>query len=271
MLAIYASTGRTGSTFLCRLFQWSPPAAVFHGRVGERWWGNWCHPERSIARGTADEMAAGYLACIEALDPGKDVYVEGNPRFVEAVAQTHAISDPREVVKLVQAQGVTVRCLFMVRNPADFALSMKNRFRELGRTPWLQPEVVGETLSVETFETVYGFPADEFMALDTFGKTCASWVLRNRFLKPLVDLEECLFIKFEDLFDPDASDMEFVRMIQEIHEHVRLPACEPVDKLIQQRQRRRNASVKLESLTDEEMDRLKTLCGAAASEWGYRI
>lgn len=259
--AVYASTGRTGSTFLCDLFGHSPMAAVFHGGLQVR-------VDSTVE--PADRMLAAYLTKMTEHD-GR-VYVEGNPRFLERVAQTHSIDDPCLIVRLLEAQGYSVRCLFMVRHPRGYARSMKSRLLERGRDAWPPAEQIGiSTLSVETFECVYACPAKWLEDQDAFGRICGSWVLRNRYLKRLMDFPGCHSIRFEDLFDRGVSDVEFVQRIQEIHDHFQLPAYARVDRLLEARREPRNASQRVDELTATEEEQLRAICGADAAQWGYAL
>jgi hypothetical protein len=257
-LALYASTGRTGSTFLCHLFQQSPIAAVFHAGLGAR-----------IGKGvdSADEMLAAYLTRITDGVGGRSVYVEGNPRFFERVAKLYGIGDPCQIVQLLQARGTSVRCLFMTRHPRGYALSIKNRWRERGRDYWPGPTGVEPA----TFQRMYGCPREWLRAEDYFGHICASWLLRNRFLKRLMELPECHFVRFEDVFDRSVSDFDFVRRIQRIHEHFQLPGLTRIDELLLERHRPRNATTHVEGLTDDEVKKLRRMCSVDAAEWGYTI
>jgi hypothetical protein len=259
---IYASTGRTGSTFLCRLFLRSPIAAVLHGGLPTRLDGDF---------ESAEEMLATYFERLTGGADGGCVYVEGNPRFIERVAQKYCIADPCRVVRLLEAQGFSVRCLFMTRDPRGYALSMKNRGRELGRDPWPPAEKVGTALDAATFERIYACPAEWLQAQDDFGRICASWLLRNRFLKRLVDLPECHFVRFEDLFDRTVGDLDFVRRIQRIHDHFHLPVFTRIDELLLERRRPRNATTPVDKLTDDELEQLRAMCSADAAEWGYTV
>jgi hypothetical protein len=258
IFAVCASTGRTGSTFLCDLFRKSPIAAVFHGRLLIR-------VDWTIE--SPEAMLATYLA--QMTERERRVYVEGNPRFLERVAQRHSIDDPCSIVRLVEAQGFSVRCLFMVRSPRGYARSMKSRLLEHGRDAWPPEEQVGSTLSVEAFERVYACPAKWLEDQDAFGRICGSWVLRNRYLKRLMDLPGCHFARFEDVFDGSVSDGDFVQRIQEIHDHFQLPTYADIDHLLEKRRTPRNASQRVEELTDAEEEQLRVICGDDAAAWGY--
>lgn len=255
-MAIMASTGRTGSTFLFHLFRRSPVANDLHGGLGTRL-------DRALE--SPDEMLAAYLARVTG--NGACVHLETNPRFFESVAARHSITDPCEIVRLLQAHAVQVRILFMTRDPRSYAVSIKNRWRELGREYQPAPKA----LSPATFEATYGVPRQWLRDQDEFGHVCASWLLRNRFLSRLMVLPECRFLRFEDIFDGSVSDVDFVRRIQDIHDHFQLPGYTTIDELLVERRQPRNATNRVEALTDDEAARLRAMCGAEAAEWGYTL
>jgi hypothetical protein len=257
-LAVYASTGRTGSTFLFDLFRRSPLAGALHGVLGKR-------VDQSLPSTPA--ILANYASRMREAFPDAHVYVEANPRFVERVAQAHGVSDPTEVLSLLEDQGFVVRSLFMIRDPRGYAVSVKNRWREMGRDPDVDPGLI---LKKKHSAKVYGVPL-WMPKPDGFDNVCFSWLLRNRFLGKLMDDERCLFVRFEDLFGSGVSDRAFVKHIQQIHDHLQLPAYGWVDDLVARRHKPRNATSKAEGLSDEQLDQLRRRCGEAAARFGYEL
>jgi hypothetical protein len=269
-LGIYASTGRTGSTFLARVLRRTPVVAWWHGRLFARL-------EHQIE--SPEEMLTAYVAKItemareQCVFPESDprVYIEGNPRFIERVAQKYEVPDPQQVVRSLQVRGFCVRCLFVVRDPRRYAVSIKSRWPELGPDSWPPAEKFGTTVDAALFERMYGHSVEWLRAQDYFGRICASWLLRNRFLKKLVDLPECVVMRFEDIFGPDVSDREFVQRVQRIRDHFQLPGYARIDQLLVERQLPRRATSHPQELTKREIEQLQSMCGADAEEWGYTI
>jgi len=264
-LGVYASTGRTGSTFLHHLFGRAHIAGSLHSGV-------WKRVDSTLP--STEEIAAAYVSSMRAAFPDASVYVEANPRFVERVAWPHAVADPIEILDLLEAQGVIVRCLVMVRDPRSWAISIKHRWRESGRDPQVlgDPRAahVGVPMSEENVRKMYGVPPG-MAKPQGFDTICATWLLRNRYLEKLLGDERCLLVPFEDLFGSGVSDEAFVGQVQQIHGHLQLPAYTWLDELVASRHRPTNPTSKAEGLSDDELDRLREICGEEAARFGYQL
>jgi hypothetical protein len=247
------STGRTGSQFLDRTFSDSSAlTASFHGdlfgRLGNE------HP-------SAEASLVSYFRAMLQLKPGKSIYVECNPAFAEHVALSYGIPNAYCVFRLIEAAGLPVKCLYIVRNPVEYV-------RSLGAVGWMW-----DWVGLPFFETVHKCKRSEWENLDPLEKRCTAWVMKSRFFRTLTESANCIMVRFEDLFGPRVTDGAFRKHIEEICSFLGVSLTVGGDVLTAKRKTKVNVHNKQRrsELSPEEAEIVKRICASEMEALAYAI
>jgi len=253
LFAAIASTGRTGSSFLQRILsRYSPIVASFHDGM---------HLRVSKNLPTFRECINNYFSHIVTERPGCSAYIDCNPAFLESLAGAYNLGSARAVVEeIVNETQIPIRVLWMVRDPRGYVRSLKTR-------PWKW-----KWDDAAYFEIVYGLDQYEWSRLNDFERICFGWVVKNRFFRTLTGLDNCMFLRFEELFVLPTTDEEFLQKIQDLHKFLCIPLVSRIEELLVKRFVRTKASKPdAAELTPRELDIVREICGLEASIYGYEL
>jgi hypothetical protein len=192
-----ATTGRSGSYFLESMFNRccdKSHFATFHGNLPRRL--------KAGGRHTAKKCLENYFLNLMVRKPHKQTYVECNGAFLEYVALSYGIKEAAFV--LSDALEKPARSILLVRHPFGYVASIKAK-------PW-----AWDWQKMPFFETVHCKRAT-WNRLDDVGKAAKAWATKNRFFLSLTVDDDCLVVKFEDLFED--SREKYLETVKAVCDH----------------------------------------------------
>jgi hypothetical protein len=243
-----ATTGRTGSYFLESIFNRccdKSGFATFHGNLPRRL--------KAGGRHTAKRCLENYFLNLMVRKPHKQTYIECNGAFLEYVALSYGIKEAAFV--LSDALEKPARSILLVRHPFGYAASIKAK-------PW-----AWDWQKMPFFETVHCKRAT-WNRLDDVGKAAKAWATKNRFFLSLTTSDDCLMVKFEDLFK--GTKEKYLETVKAACDHFGLQLLLKDAELVRMRGQKvmpkNKGNIKL---TQGERQRTLNICGEMMEALGY--